>query len=243
MHAFGLEENNRYDLAQEAGEAALALDRRDPWAVHAVAHVHEMQGRFDEGSAWLRDRVDDWSPENGFAFHNWWHLALFQLERGDTAAAVSLLDERVVPGAELALQRVDITALMWRLRLMGVDLGSRWDANADAWLSRRQEAGFYAFNDLHAAVAQIGAGRLDAVPDLISAVRPFEPVQQLRDCLLAGRTAAAQGDTEACTRRTSRSTSVRSTGVRRGPGRRISAHRMAPRRRRTSLRTATPHWL
>ncbi|HZH07018.1 MAG TPA: tetratricopeptide repeat protein [Lautropia sp.] len=201
MHAFGLEENNRYDLAQEAGEAALALDRRDPWAVHAVAHVHEMQGRFDEGSAWLRDRVDDWSPENGFAFHNWWHLALFQLERGDTAAAVSLLDERVVPGAELALQRVDITALMWRLRLMGVDLGSRWDANADAWLSRRQEAGFYAFNDLHAAVAQIGAGRLDAVPDLISAVQHRAQEQTVTGMmarevglsLLRGMLAYAQG--------------------------------------------------
>jgi len=171
MHAFGLEENNHYQLAHETGEAALALDRRDPWAVHAVAHVHEMQGQFEAGSAWLQERTPDWAPENAFAFHNWWHLALFQLEQGNTAAAVSLLDEQVAPGAELAVQRVDVTALMWRLRLMGVDLGQRWQANADAWPVRTQEAGFYAFNDLHAALAQIGAGRLDAVLELTAAVQ------------------------------------------------------------------------
>jgi hypothetical protein len=201
MHAFGLEENNHYRLAQETGEAALALDRRDPWAVHAVAHVHEMQGRFDAGSAWLQDRADDWSPDNAFAFHNWWHLALFHLERGDTAAAVSLLDERIAPGAELAVQRVDVTALMWRLRLMGVDLGARWDANADAWPTRTEHAGFYAFNDLHAALAHIGADRLDAVPGLISAVEqrareqtvPGMMAREVGVPLLRGVMAYAQG--------------------------------------------------
>jgi tetratricopeptide (TPR) repeat protein len=171
MHAFGLEENNHYSLARETGEAALALDRRDPWAVHAVTHVHEMQGQYDLGAKWLQERTSDWAPENMFAYHNWWHLALFQLERGDTAAALSLLDERVAPGAELALQRVDVTALMWRLRLMGVDLGSRWNATADGWPTVAPDAGFYSFNDLHAALAQIGAGRVDQIPQLIDAVQ------------------------------------------------------------------------
>ena len=77
-------------------------------------------------------RSDDWSPDNGFAYHNWWHLALFQLERCDTAAALALLDERVMPGAEYALQRIDISALLWRLRLMGVDVGERFGASAAA---------------------------------------------------------------------------------------------------------------
>ncbi len=101
MHAFGLEECNLYPHALDAGQAALALDARDPWAVHAVTHVHEMQGRFDEGARFLASRSDDWSPDNGFAYHNWWHLALFHLERCDTAGALALLDERVMPGAEV----------------------------------------------------------------------------------------------------------------------------------------------
>lgn len=171
MHAFGLEENNHYARAQEAGQAALAIERRDPWAVHAVTHVHEMQGQYERGARWLESCSGDWAPDNGFSYHNWWHLALFRLERLDTAGALALLDERVTPGAELALQRVDITALLWRLRLLGVDVGSRWEAIADAWAAQPAEAGHYCFNDLHAALALVGAGRLQAAETLLGAVR------------------------------------------------------------------------
>ena len=170
MHAFGLEESNLHPHALEAGQAALEMEARDPWAVHAVTHVHEMQGRFDEGARFLASCSDDWSPDNGFAFHNWWHLALFHLERCDTSAALAVLDERVMPGAEFALQRIDISALLWRLRLMGVDAGERWRASADAW-PEAPEVGYYAFNDLHAVLSLVGAGRLDDVERVIEAAR------------------------------------------------------------------------
>ena len=171
MHAFGLEECNLYAQAYDAGHAALALDARDPWAVHAVTHVHEMQGQHEQGVAWLTSCSDDWSPDNGFAYHNWWHLALFHLERCDTQAALDVLDTRVMPGAEVALQRIDIAALLWRLQLMGVDVGERWGASAAAWPAA-PEAGFYAFNDLHAVLALVGAGRLR------DAERVFESARQ-----------------------------------------------------------------
>jgi tetratricopeptide (TPR) repeat protein len=170
MHAFGLEESNLYSAALDAGQAALEIDARDPWAVHAVTHVHEMQGRFDQGARFLASRSDDWSPDNGFAFHNWWHLALFHLERCDTAGALALLDERVMPGAEFALQRIDISALLWRLRLMDVDLGGRWSASAAGWPGA-PEAGHYAFNDLHALLSLVGAGRLDDATRVVEAAR------------------------------------------------------------------------
>src|SRR5262249_31139216 len=53
MHAFGLEECNQYPQAEDAGRRALSLQPKDGWAVHAVTHVMEMQGRIDEGIAWL----------------------------------------------------------------------------------------------------------------------------------------------------------------------------------------------
>jgi hypothetical protein len=68
MHAFGLEESNLYSAALDAGQAALEIDARDPWAVHAVTHVHEMQGRFDQGARFLASRSDDWSPDNASRF-------------------------------------------------------------------------------------------------------------------------------------------------------------------------------
>ena len=94
MHAFGLEEAGDYARAEASGREAVALNPRDGWAVHAVAHVLEMNGRTEEGVGWLRDSAGSWAPGNMFAYHNWWHLALFHLDRGEIAEALRLFDER-----------------------------------------------------------------------------------------------------------------------------------------------------
>jgi len=161
MHAFGLEECNQYPQAEEAGRRALELQPKDGWAVHAVAHVMEMQGRIDEGIAWLESREADWAPDNGFAFHNYWHLALYYLDRQRYAEVFSVYDTRVHPAApDFALQLLDASALLWRLHLEGVDVAERARAVADNWAGRLDtERGFYAFNDLHAMMAFAMAGR------------------------------------------------------------------------------------
>lgn len=158
MHAFGLEESGRYPEAEDAGRAALEVNRRDPWAVHAVTHVFEMQGRHHEGARWLATRQPDWAVDNGFAFHNWFHAALFQLESMDTDAALATYDAYLAPSTEMALQRVDGTAVLWRLKLLGVDVASRFDALRRHWDVQAPQAGYYAFNDLHALIAHVGAG-------------------------------------------------------------------------------------
>src|SRR5512134_2175914 len=61
MHAFGLEECNQYAEAEVTGRRALDLVPTDGWAVHAVTHVMEMQGRIDEGIGWLTSREADWA--------------------------------------------------------------------------------------------------------------------------------------------------------------------------------------
>ncbi|MGH7307696.1 MAG: tetratricopeptide repeat protein, partial [Candidatus Rokuibacteriota bacterium] len=90
MHAFGLEECNQYPEAEETARRALTLQPKDGWAVHAAVHVMEMQGRIDEGIGWLESREADWAPDNGFAFHNYWHLALYYLDRQRYDAALAL---------------------------------------------------------------------------------------------------------------------------------------------------------
>ncbi|HSJ95716.1 MAG TPA: tetratricopeptide repeat protein [Myxococcota bacterium] len=165
MHAFGLEECNQYPEAEAAGMRALEAAPDDSWAVHAVTHVMEMQGRIDEGVRFLEARRGDWAGEdNGFAFHNWWHLALFHMDGGDHQAALALYD-RVLAGAHaMAISRVDATALLWRLRLEGVDVGQRFEPLADAWeADHDREGGFYAFNDFHSALAFAAAGRRSAI--------------------------------------------------------------------------------
>jgi hypothetical protein len=133
-----------------------------------VAHVMEMQGRIGEGLAWLKATRPVWATEdNGFAFHNAWHSALFHMDRAEYVEALEVYDQRFPGNLEMALPRIDATALLWRLKLEGVDTGQRFGPVADAWQRvLADEGGFYAFNDFHAALAFAGAGRRDALTHL-----------------------------------------------------------------------------
>jgi tetratricopeptide (TPR) repeat protein len=169
MHAFGLEECNQYPEAEAAARRALAIEPRDGWAVHAATHVMEMQGRIDDGIDWLTSREADWAAaDNMFAPHNWWHLALFHMDRGDHAAALDLFDRKLAgPHADMILVLIDCTALLWRLRLEGVEVGDRFETVAELWESKLDaERGFYAFNDLHAMMSFAATGRSQAIERL-----------------------------------------------------------------------------
>ena len=169
MYAFGLEECNQYAEAESTARRALEIDPKDAWAVHAAVHCMEMQGRIDEGITFLTARENDWAPENGFAFHNWWHLALYQLARQRYADVLGVFDTRIHPDApDSALQLLDATALLWRLFLQRVDIADRAARVADNWQQRLStERGFYVFNDLHAMMAFAMAGRAADADQLV----------------------------------------------------------------------------
>jgi hypothetical protein len=169
MHAFGLEECGDYANAEARGRRAVELEPRDGWAWHAVAHVLEMQDRRTEGIAWLGSDSDAWARESSFCVHNWWHLALFHLGRGEVEAALELFDGPIRGGHSAAvLDLIDASSLLWRLRLRGVDVGTRWQRVADAW-APLAAAGNYAFNDAHAMMAFASAGREECARELLAA--------------------------------------------------------------------------
>ncbi len=169
MHAFGLEETGNYGRAEDVGRHALALDARDPWAVHAVQHVFEMQGRIHDGIEWLNATSANWA-DSALAFHNWWHLALHQLELGDIPAALDVYDRLVHPkSTAVVLELIDASQLLARIALRGGTVGSRWQALADCW-AQTAEGGFYVFNDLHALLAYAFAGREQDTRRLLSAL-------------------------------------------------------------------------
>lgn len=172
MAAFGLEECGDYARADIFGRQAVDADPRDGWAVHAVAHVNEMRGDLDAGIPWLADNAHLWAPESGFSYHNWWHLALLYLDRGDTAQVLKLFDEKVRPdpNAQVVLEWIDASALLWRLHLEGVDVGDRFETLAECW-QRAGEDAIYAFNDLHAIMAFLGAGRATDAERTLKAMR------------------------------------------------------------------------
>jgi hypothetical protein len=158
LHAFGLEECNLYAHAEHTGRRALAGAAKVPWAIHAVAHVMEMQGRHEEGLAWMARWRPDWTQGNGFVGHLGWHQALFALESLDTTTALDLFDEHLrADPAQITLQRLDAAAMLWRLHLLGADVGARWQALLAGWGLTEHHLGHYAFNDLHALLALVGA--------------------------------------------------------------------------------------
>lgn len=170
-HAFGLEESGDYASAERQGRRAVELEPRDGWGQHAVAHVMEMQSRQADGIAWMRAAPENWSTESFLQVHNWWHLALFHYDLGETDEIFSLYDGPIYGDrSTIALNMVDASALLWRLHLGGTDAGDRWQALADNW-TPLASAGNYAFNDMHAMMAFAAAGRSSAIDTLLATQR------------------------------------------------------------------------
>jgi tetratricopeptide (TPR) repeat protein len=198
MLAFGLEESGDYARAEATGLHAVERNPDDVWAIHAVAHVHEMQGRTGDGLAFLGARRADWSEGTLFNVHIAWHEALFALEHEDHAAALAVYDQTLHhPGSEgVALEMVDAAALLWRLHLDGVDVGGRWTPLADAWAAA-DPAPWYAFNDLHALMALLGAGRGPEAEAIVrrleTAARDGDPALGLHAMLVPAGLGVARG--------------------------------------------------
>jgi tetratricopeptide (TPR) repeat protein len=158
MAAFGLEESGDYAAGERAGREAVEINPADTWAVHAVAHVLEMQGRPAEGITWLRGLEPHWAPAGGLAVHQWWHLSLYLLEAGRFDEVLEIYDAhiRATPASQI-LDLVDAAAMLWRLELLGVNVGTRWQDLAPIWGKHARDH-VLAFNDVHIAFTLDGAG-------------------------------------------------------------------------------------
>jgi len=171
MHAFGLEENGRYEEAEASASAALALDPRDARAHHAMAHVFEMTGRAEAGETWLAVHAEGWANDTVVATHCWWHRGLFQLALGRPDLALDIYHHHVRAGRSTSVaDLIDASALLWRIDLAGGDAGGRWLELADAW-ARHIDDGFCSFNDLHAMLAFVGARDWRRADLLVRALR------------------------------------------------------------------------
>ncbi len=127
MLAFALEECGAGFEAERIGRQAVDSDP-DPWAIHAVAHVMEMQDRRRAGIHWLRQQQQHFESCNNFAYHLWWHLALHHLDLGQYEAVLALYDDHIrADKTDDYLDLSNAASLLWRLQERGIAIGDRFD--------------------------------------------------------------------------------------------------------------------
>jgi hypothetical protein len=84
---------------------------------------------------------------------------------------LALFDDKISAGGfGQALELLDGSALLWRLSLSGHEVGDRWNVLASKWETRIEDA-YYAFNDVNAMMAFVGAGDIKAQARQIETVR------------------------------------------------------------------------
>jgi tetratricopeptide (TPR) repeat protein len=176
--AFGLEECGEYAAAERAGRRSVELDPAEVWGTHAVAHVLEMQGRRDEGIAWLAGLERHWQGKSNFVHHLWWHAAMFRLERREREAVLELYDRRFRDLAspltaampDLYIDVQNAASMLFRLERQGVDVGSRWNELADKAEARIGDC-LSVFTLPHWMMALAATGRDAAAQRLLAALR------------------------------------------------------------------------
>ena len=150
QHAFALEEVGRYEEAELFGRLALEVDAVDIWALHALAHVYEMQGRHLEAVEHLRSTRADWEERDHLALHLLWHLSLRLIDAGEFDECLEIFDGQV-DDADRAFGLTDLTSMLWRLELAGCDVVDLWSTLAARWRDHDQ-LHTTAFLDVHAAL-------------------------------------------------------------------------------------------
>ena len=172
MLAFGLEEMNRLAEAEAAARQAIDLQRAEPWAHHALAHVLETQGRCAEGLETMLGFSDTWAAKNSFMrSHNWWHAALFAIDSDQPDVALRLYDEQVWGvWKDYSQDQVNAVALLARLEFAGLDVGERWQDVAD-YIERRGPEHVEPFLDAHYLLGLSRAGRDAAAQRLLASLR------------------------------------------------------------------------
>jgi len=170
MYAFGLEECGDYANAEAVGQHAVEINPADVWAIHAVIHVMEMQGRHREGTDWLKTSEKIWINCNNFANHLWWHGALLLMDLERYHAVLDGYDSRIrAEQSDDYLDIVNASSLLWRLEETGVDVGNRWTELADKAEAHAQDHKL-AFADAHYMMAMAADGRINAAEAMIDSM-------------------------------------------------------------------------
>ncbi|KAF3689072.1 Tetratricopeptide repeat protein 38 [Channa argus] len=160
LYSFGLLETRFYDQAEKVAMEGLAMTPDDAWSVHSVAHVYEMKAEVDKGLKFMKSREKDWQVSDILASHNYWHWALYYIEKvfRRCKATGSMLDT------------VDACSMLYRLEMEGVCVKERWWELLQVTQSHTDDH-VTIFNDLHFLMTSLGAKESGASQRLVEGLQ------------------------------------------------------------------------
>ncbi|XP_028415798.1 tetratricopeptide repeat protein 38-like [Dendronephthya gigantea] len=184
MYAFGLVETNFYNEAEKHAKQGLDLNPYDCWSTHALCHVLEMEGRYDEGVTFLKDTENYWTRGEMLACHNYWHWALYHIEKGEHEAAIGIYDEQVFQRGKSGamLDMVDGSSLLYRLQLEGINVNDRWREIQQLWGDTHSDDHVLVFNDLHLLMCTLGSKDQDGTTKIMESMKDFIRERQGTNC-------------------------------------------------------------
>lgn len=177
LHAYALEQAGEAGVAMRFARRAIELNPgRDPWAEHVVAHVFAANDQPVEGRTFLHAHAGGWDRCSSFMLtHNWWHLALFEIELGNAPIAFELLRSKVWGvRKEHAQDQINAISLMARLEMEGMQAPSIWEDIAHH-VEDRADDRINDFLDLHYLYALTHAERNGKVRAMLERFDPQTP--------------------------------------------------------------------
>lgn len=168
--AFSQVETADTEIARKTIERAMALDPKSAHGAHVKAHVHYEAGEKEQGLKFLQQWLPGYAKEGLLHCHLNWHIALWQLELGDYAAAKRTYLNGVHPGAAWGPPinvLTDAAAFLWRAELAGQQREHGLWREVGAYGSKNFPAAGLAFADVHRALAYAASADQPALENLL----------------------------------------------------------------------------
>jgi tetratricopeptide (TPR) repeat protein len=171
--SFAYHEIERFEESRRLSQASLEQYARNANASHNIAHICFETMDIDGGITFLTEWMRDYDRRGPYHCHLAWHLALFELQRGDARRALEIYERDIVAASNPRMTVMDGPALLWRFVLY--ECGDRplpWQPLTE--ISKRVSRPGFVFGDIHAALTYAATGDDAALATVIDGLRALD---------------------------------------------------------------------
>jgi tetratricopeptide (TPR) repeat protein len=195
QHAFSLCETGQIDAALKFSERSMAINPRNAHGAHVRSHIYYESGEHAAGINYLSNWLKDYEKSAILHGHLSWHVALWELGRGNIEDMWDIVDADVAPGASLGLPLnilSDTASILYRVKLTGEKVSAERWKNISEYAKQYYPKPSHSFIDVHAAIAYAMSGDSEPLERLIS--QPMGPAADLVSGFAEAFLSIAAGD-------------------------------------------------